>query len=137
MRDFSVRLMRSGDEPFVYRAWLEGYWQHFPGNVVMPKGEFMQRWHMMIERILADRRTVTVVAHIDGEPDILLGFACLMGDLNCGLGVHWAYVKQAFRGMGVCSEMLRVPILQTIISHWPGRDREGWHYVPELLKDYT
>ena len=137
MTDFVVRPMLPSDEPFVYRAWLEGYWTHFPGNLVMPKGEFMQRWHTLIERILRDARTVAVVAHVNGHPDMLLGFA--VGSARC---LHWAYVKQAFRGIGVATAMLGAidgeydDIPCRTISHWAGRI-EGWQYAPELLKEYV
>ena len=139
MSEFAIRPMVSTDEPFVYRAWLEGAWSHFPGNIVMPKGEFMQRWHELIELILDNQRNSAVVAHVEGQPDMLLGFA--VGEARC---LHWAYVKQAFRGMGIATAMIgaidrvhdNINIQCRAISHWAGRI-EGWRYAPELLKEYV
>jgi hypothetical protein len=135
--DFAVRRMRPSDEGFVYRAWLAGYWQHFPGRVVMVKSEFMARWHAVVERILEDPRTAAVVAHVDGEPDALLGFAC--GSREC---LHWAYVKQAFRGLGICSACMDAIDascggIPCKVSHWPGSLPDVWKYEPELLRGYS
>jgi len=138
MSDFAIRPMSPSDEPFIYKAWLRGYWEHFPGRVIVSEAEFMERWHRVVERILADKRTVTVVAHVEGEPDALLGFACFKGGIDGdGLALHWAYVKQAFRGLGICSGMLSGVRLHRIISHWPGSDLGEWHFYPELLKEYA
>ena len=136
MTGFSIRPMRSEDEPFVFRAWLEGYWPHFPGNVVMSKGEFLRRWHTIIERILADRRTKTIVATVEGQPEALLGFAC--GSAEC---LHWCYVKQAFRGLGIGKALQSTADGDSYTaSHWSGwlrRNAYGWQYTPDLLKEYT
>lgn len=135
MSDFTIRPMQPSDESFIYKAWLEGYWPHFPGNVVMTKSEFLTRWHRVIQRILADPRTKTVVAHIEGKPDSLMGFAC--GSDRC---LHWAYVKQAFRKLGIGAKCVEAifPNWFTMISHWPGDLGGGaMVYAPELLKDYT
>lgn len=132
---FAIRPMQPGDEPFIFRAWLKGYWPHFPGNVVVSESEFMARWHRVIEKILADPRTRTVVAHVEGEPDSLLGFAC--GSDRC---LHWAYVKQAFRRMGICWKLTDGVDAggSCRVSHWnPHATTAGWPYTPELLKEYA
>ena len=138
MTGFAIRPMVKSDEPFIFRAWLEGYWPHFPGRVVMSRGEFMERWHIIIERILADPKTRTVVAHVEGHPDMLLGFAC--GNDTC---LHWAYVKQAFRQMGIASALLQSSPVSCegnghYISHWCASlpPLRHWHYAPELLNEY-
>lgn len=136
MSDFAIRPMLPSDEGFVFKAWLRGYWEHFPARVIVSEAEFMERWHRVIERILADKRAITVVAHVDGDPDALLGFAC--GNAEC---LHWAYVKQAFRKLGVCTSLmdsieLRFGLIRCQISHWPG-PVDGWTYAPQLLKEYA
>lgn len=132
---FAIRPMRPSDEPFVYKAWLTGYWPHFPGRIIISECEFMQRWHRVIERILADKKTRTVVAHVEGEPDALLGFAC--GSDAC---LHWAYVKQAFRRMRIAETMLlEFPHQATEHhSHWHDRiDGIDRDYCPDALKEYA
>jgi GNAT superfamily N-acetyltransferase len=131
--------MQPADEPFIFRAWLEGYWPNFPGNLVMRKSEFLERWHRVIERILADPQTRTVVAHVEGKPEALLGFAC-----GCPECVHWAYTKQPFRKLGIGGKMLAEfgaaldMIGEGRCSHWfDGMERLRWPYVPELLRRYA
>jgi hypothetical protein len=136
MSDFTIRPMRPSDEPFVYKAWLRGYWEHFPARVIVSEAEFMERWHRVIERILADKRTITVVAHVEGEPDVLLGFAC--GRRYEDNVFHWAYVKQAFRGLGICREMTIKLMMGSRATHWNdyiGRPFDN--YCPQLLKEYA
>jgi len=142
MSDFAIRAATRADEPFIYKAWLRGYWDHFPARAIVSESEFFERWHRVIERILADKRTITVVAHVEGEPDSLLGFACANSDC-----VHWAYVKQAFRKLGIAHAMLNrivfkgsrgreTPCGWPAISHWPG-PVDGWTYAPQLLREYA
>lgn len=138
MSDFSIRPMEPADEPFIFRAWLEGYWPHFPGNLVMRKSEFMERWHRVIERILADPQTRTVVAHVEGKPEALLGFACA-----APVCVHWCYVKQPYRGLGIAQALLAKLNRPRTCTHWSTslytRETWGpdWKYAPHLLKEYT
>ena len=54
-----------------------------------------------------------------------------------GFALHWAYVKQAFRGLGICEGMMPKARLHRLITHWPGSDLNGWHFYPELLREYA
>lgn len=137
MADFAIRPYRPEDAPFVFRAWLRGYWEHFPGRVIVTEREFMERWHRVIERILDDPRTRTVVAHVEGEPDSLLGFSCCTEHV-C---FHWMYVKQAFRQLGIGGAMMSQMQVSQVSSHWtPYLQTVGapeWKYAPELLRGYV
>ena len=131
MSDFTIRPMQPSDAGFIYKAWLEGYWPHFPGNVIISKSEFMQRWHGVVEKILADPQTRTVVAHVEGQPDMLLGFAC--DGASC---LHWAYVKQAFRKMGIGRGLTAGCF--NVCSHFaPWLNEHDFVYDPEPLRRYA
>ena len=128
---FTLRPMTKDDEGFVYRAWLEGYWQHCPESAYMPKSEWFCRWHRVIERLLEAEATQVQVAHVENQPDVLLGFACAT------LGVlHWAYVKQTFRGLGICRSLVSATSATGYISHWsPHLTDTEWAYRPGKLKE--
>ena len=124
-----MRPATADDMPFIFHAWLEGYWPNYCGAVADRKGSWCARWHGVLERILASQDTRTMVAHVDGA---LLGFAC--GDARC---LHWVYVKQAFRGLGIASALLSELQPPTVGSHWaPALARAGWDYDPRLLREY-
>lgn len=129
---YVIRPAVATDEPFIFKAWLEGYWEHFPGRVIVTRDEYMRRYHGVIERILADEQTRTVVAHVEGDADLLLGFACGDG-ATC---FHWAYVKQAFRKQGIGSALLAASVtFAEVMDHFHPRARH--EYDPTLLKEYT
>jgi len=152
---FAIRPMVKADEPFIFKAWLEGYWDAGAGGAVliMRKSEWLPRWHLLIEIILVNPRTCTVVAHVGDKPDSLLGFAC--GNADC---LHWVYVKQPWRHFGytynddgsvkerkpgIGSALIGVVGGKSLcqVSHWPGPElnyySELWRYAPELLRRYA
>ena len=97
----------------------------------MPKSEWFCRWHRVIERLLEAEATQVQVAHVENQPDVLLGFACAT------LGVlHWAYVKQTFRGLGICRALVAATSATGSISHWsPHMIDTEWAYRPGTLKE--
>ena len=131
--EFVIRPMRRDDEPFVYRAWLEGYWPHSGAPLIMSKSEWLPRWHRVIEHLLDTPEGGALVAHIEGKPEQLLGFA------SSGHGcLHWCYVKQAFRGLGIARELLKNFTCECDYhsSHWhPSLFRAGWRYDPMALQE--
>lgn len=128
--EFAIRPMETRDKPFVYSAFLEGYWSVGAGGaaLIMRKSEWLPRWHRVIERLL--EAGVGLVAHVDGKPESLLGFAA--SGHGC---LHWAYVKQPFRGLGIATEMIRnFKLNEQVGSLWsPKLVEHGWRYDPRFL----
>ena len=139
MSDFAIRPAGPDDMAFVINAWLEGYWPDCPCSVVMPKSAWWPRWHRVVENILSDERTRTVIACLEERPDQLMGFACYRPP-EC---LHWVYVKQAFRGNGIARALLDVRI-PALCSHWSagmnamthGAMEGAWTYDPRIIKEY-
>jgi hypothetical protein len=142
--DFRIRPVKPADLPFIFNAWLAGYWELTPLVAVMTREQYWAAWHQVIEAILADERTAAVVACAYADEDQLFGFACGRKDHPI---LHWAYVKQALRrkncpDVHLTKEMLGPEGLNlgpwVISSHWsPWFDgRDGWTCDPGLLKEY-
>lgn len=139
MSDFLVRPIVPDDVAFVLASWLDGYWPDCLCSLVMPKSQWWPRWHCVVENILADERTRTVVACNPDDQTQLYGFACAMPpDV-----LHWCYVKQAFRGNGIATALWPAvgvippsmgPVWSSHWSHavmrWPVR------YDPRIIKEY-
>lgn len=130
--EFTIRPMQPADEPFVYRAWLEGYWPHSGAGLVMAKHEWLPRFHSVLDGLLRGPGGV-IVAHVEGEPASLLGFAA--SGHGC---LHWAYTKQAFRGLGIATAMIRkLNLSDKVCSLWsPKLEEHGWRYDPRFLKGH-
>ena len=139
MSDFLVRPIVPDDVAFVLASWLDGYWPDCLCSLVMPKSQWWPRWHCVVENILADERTRTVVACNPDDQTQLYGFACAMPpDV-----LHWCYVKQAFRGHGIASQMwpaaglYPTPIESILASHWShAATRWSAMYDPRIVKEY-
>jgi GNAT superfamily N-acetyltransferase len=123
--------MEPADEAFVFRAWLEGYWPNSGAALVMSKSDWLPRWHAVIARILRDRNCGSIVAHVQDAPSSLLGFA--VSGHGC---LHWCYVKQAFRSLGIATAMLhKFNFNEQVASLWsPKLEEHGWRYDPRMLR---
>ena len=123
--------MQPADAPFIFRAWLEGSWPYSGAPLIMTKSEWLPRWHKVIESLLDAPNVGCLVAHVNGKPESLLGFAA--SGHGC---LHWLYTKQAFRNLGVATEMIRRLNLQDkICSFWtPKLSSRGWTYDPRFLR---
>ena len=144
--DFRIRPIVPEDVAFVINGWLEGYWSDCPCSLVMPKTEWWRRWHVVIENILADERTKTLVACNPEKEEQLYGFVCAQPpDV-----LHWVYVKQPYRGTRVAAELMRAVHAcgDTRLSHWSyGAQRmqgyaqgaelgSSFTYDPRIIKEY-
>jgi GNAT superfamily N-acetyltransferase len=145
----TIRRAGPDDMAFIVHAWLEGYWADCPCSLVMPKAEWSKRWHTVIENILADERSVTLVACSPDSDTFLYGFICARPpDV-----LHWLYVKQAFRGNGFASVLMyKAGIIYGHVrtSHWsaaaqrmqevaydPEYPDQSLAYDPRLIKEYA
>lgn len=140
MSEFTIRPIVPDDVAFVVNAWLEGYWPDCPCSLVMPKSAWWPRWHRVIENILADERTRTVVACLPDDQTQLLGFACARPPSV----LHWCYVKQAFRHNGIAAGMLAELEGLSCVSHASAATARAFRrnelgdfiYDPRLIKEY-
>lgn len=130
MSEFAIRPMDAGDEGFVYRAWLEGFWPHSGAPLVMSKSEWLPRFHDVIKMLLRRADGGCIIAHVEGQPASLIGFAA--SGHGC---LHWCYIKQAFRGLGIATEMIRrLNLDDKVCSHWsPKLAEHDWKYNPRFL----
>ena len=140
MSEFTIRPIVPDDVAFVLASWLDGYWPDCPCSLVMPKSVWWTRWHRVLENILADERTKTVVACNPEDPTQLYGFACARPpDV-----LHWVYVKQAFRHNGIAAGMLAELPGLSLVSHASAstvrafrRNEPGdFVYDPRIIKEY-
>jgi GNAT superfamily N-acetyltransferase len=110
-----VRLAKAEDLNFVFSCWLRNY-KHaslFAKNI---KNDVFYKWHQKaIERIIERGAQIRIV-HPAGDPETILGFACLELWDQKPL-IHFVYIKKAFRGMGLAKQLLPEAALPGTYSH--------------------
>jgi hypothetical protein len=108
-RDYVVRPAEAGDRGFVCATWLRDYGEHsqFARKINPPEYRFFHG--LAIDRILT--RASVLVACDPQDASVLYGFIVYEPGL-----LAYAYVKRAFRRMGIFRELLRESGLGTDFS---------------------
>lgn len=87
-----IRHARPKDEAFIYATWLRQLWYSADTATTLHKQVFMRVNHNLIERTL--REDPVLVAVLDEDPDVILGYAAFKTD-------PYVYVKLAWREAGI------------------------------------
>lgn len=95
-----LRPPAASEAPFIYRNWLDSYFPEQRARV--KKTVYYAGHHALIERLLARSRCL-VACNVD-DPDQLYGFAVgesFGAPMSSVFALHYVYVKQTFRRMGI------------------------------------
>jgi len=131
-----VRLASPSDSSLVYSTWLHSYADQ---NKDQHRG-ILYKSHRKIIRNLMEK-SITVMAVMDDDPNQIFGWICGLRAKSGPLVVHYCYVKDAFRRLGLAKLLLNhfehrsgEPV---ICSHKGYvykslRDRYNLFYVPQV-----
>lgn len=114
-----VRPLEEEDLPFIFSSWLRSYRASAFAKRIKKDVYFL--WHqLVVERILARPSVSTIVACLDGHPDVILGFIVFEKVKDEPKIIHYAFVKESFRRMGITKTLMigtgiRGPFF---FSHW-------------------
>lgn len=108
----SLRPAVSGDQGYLFSTWLKGLRFGNPLMAKVPSRTYFREQHKVITNIILRGATV-LVAHPEGEPDVIVGY--VVAEPGC---LHWLHVKAAFREMGVGRQLLEAVGPFTEFSHW-------------------
>lgn len=100
----ALRPARPGDASFVINSWLKSYASSDAAKV-LPREVYFRGQHGLITAILGREGTRVLVACMADDTDAILGWACVEGSV-----VHFTYVKQTYRRLGVAKRLL-APLL--------------------------
>lgn len=101
-----LRPAAASEAPFVYRNWLDSYYPVQKPR--LKKTVFYEGHHALIEKLL--KRSRCLVACNAEDVDQLYGFAVgeAFGEsMSSVVALHYVYVKQAFRRMGIGGRLVR------------------------------
>ena len=102
---FDIRSMTLDDKNFIYATWLRGLYY---GNAEMRRIDqeaFFKHYPAVVTLILSKPTTV-LVACLNSDPDVILGYSVASYDsVNPGI-LHWVYVKEAWRQQGIAKSLI-------------------------------
>jgi hypothetical protein len=95
----TIRPASSRDEAFILATWLRSFRHGSMFARRLTNDVFFTNHHPIATSILA--RSETLVAHLDDDPNVILGYLVTEGQV-----LHFAYVKKEFRRMRVLTQLL-------------------------------
>lgn len=93
------------DRSFILATWLRGLYYGDSWFSLIPKRAFMEAYHIILERILANPIIVIKVACLKEDSDVILGYS-VYHKVFKGLALDWVFVKSAFRNIGVAKMLV-------------------------------
>lgn len=124
-----LRRPEPGDRNFIVDAWLNSNVQ-LATRLHMPRSLYRRHQRRLIDRLWSDPECTWLVACLPKDPSFIFGWAC--GEASdAGPVLHFTYVKQSARRMGVATALLRaffagVEGTHLWCTHWTG---DWWAFV--------
>jgi hypothetical protein len=101
-----IRNAVTDDLPFIFATWLRSYRHSSQFAKKISNDVYFKYHHAAIERIIS-RGGIIKIANIVGDPNVILGYACLEAQGGTDMVVHYVYVKKNFRKMGIASRLYK------------------------------
>lgn len=140
MQATRIRAVRRKDINLLTHSWLSSFRHGGLFNRAVPNSLYYYHHHKVITKLLHEGMVLVTVDRED--PDHIVGWLCAQL-YDSALVIHYGYVKQSFRRMGVFRQMVQVlqekfqppAVMYTHRTQAGGRiaDRNGWIYNPYLL----
>lgn len=87
------------DGPFIFDSWRRSYIGQSPFTQFIPRKEF-DREHSKVISKLIERSTPRIAVKTE-DPDVIVGYIVFEPNI-----LHYVYVKEAFRGFGMCRKLI-------------------------------
>lgn len=130
------------DKNFILNSWLKSY-RRAPASQYIPNEIYFPAHKALIESLLADPATsVKVLVLDDADRNFIVGYSvtALAPPVFGGevYFVHWVYIKDTFRGLGLTKALLPPPGSTIRASHMTQSgnvlaQRKGIVYDPYIL----
>lgn len=126
--DVNVRRIQEADRAYVAATWLDSF-ADAPMARSLGRRRYDRRWQPLIRELL--RTSTVLIATPSNDPDLIVGWIAFGVDEEYGPVIHYAYVRDSFRGFGVGSRLFaetgfstrwtythRTLDAQRITAHW-------------------
>lgn len=134
---FKLRPYCKDDLNFIQNSWGSSYYKGAEFNDVMSPREFNAQHRPIREEILSRPNAAVIIACSKEDEDLILGWI-LIEKPKEGLMLHYLYVKEAFKGEGVSTELLKKALIEKpiLVTHMTDRARKIIRKKKEQFKDY-
>lgn len=132
LESVGVREATIEDLDFVYATWLRFFKHHSPHGRKLSPHIFFENHHKIIEVILAQPKTKTIVCCLASEPKVLLGYIVGSGDDV----IHFVFVKESFRKFGIAKHLLEASGIdpqKAMFTHYCDTTYELLKKYPKLI----
>lgn len=89
------------DDAFIFDSWMRSYYGQSAATLYIPRVEFNLHQPKVIAKLLSRSQIKMAVKNDDN--DLIIGYAVYEKPVNA---LHYIYVKEAFRGFGICRELI-------------------------------
>lgn len=100
-QEWAIRTAVPKDIPFIYSTWLQSYFEDSSlGGSIDRSSIYYENYKLVIDHILASKTSNTLIACLNNDPDVILGY--LVKESNTA---HYCFVKESFRKLGVAKSL--------------------------------
>lgn len=105
------RERNADDRNFIIASWMRGFrnassWAH-----KIPSEVYSIRHEQLVKRLLNDSHSI--VACSPDDPNQIFGFAIYQPSIESVSIIHWIYVKQMYRKLGIGNEIFREVLMRS------------------------
>lgn len=116
-----IREAKPQDVRFILSTWLNHFKNHSYFAKRITNGVYYP-WHEKIaKRILGKPQTNILMATLPGDPEVLLAFLVYERSEIDPPIIHFAFVKETWRKMGIAKELImhsKINLHESIFTHW-------------------
>jgi hypothetical protein len=133
---WSIRPAIPTDIPFVYSTWLRSYRTGSGLGLQSGKHQYFVLYQMILDQILERESTTVLVAALDEDLSIALGYIVIEPKI-----LHYVFVKEPFRRFGIAKALCHATFNKTtpVMTHMTKigaqivGDMQEWKLKPEFI----
>lgn len=121
MTELSIRRAGPSDAPYILSTWLNHYKEHSYFALRIKRRIYFERHHRVLTAILSRPGTEVVIVHPADEPEVNFGFLVAETQGDRARVIHFAFVQEKLRRLGLCRKMMRELSLEwdaCLFTHW-------------------
>ncbi len=120
-KEYSFRSYKESDLNFIMSSWGHSYYKGYTYQYMLSPKDFHLFHRPLRENIIKRPTVATIICSAEIDPDLIIGWIMVEKPENYpGIIIHYVYVKEAFKGRGIASELYKsvVPLIGPVFhSH--------------------
>lgn len=112
MKAFNIRPAKPLDISFIFETWLKSYKHDSAFGKSTRSYIFFPQYRQVLDSILSDQTTQVFIACHPEVEDVILGYLVVSKDV-----IHYVFVKESFRNIGIARELYNHVGGPLILSH--------------------